>query len=291
MSIKRNITGIALCVSALAGACGAGAEFPDALASTEESVPQPVVGTSSAETSLAEDNTVLAGVFGPTNSLAAQVARVVPFPNLSTAPGTEITGLALNFNFEDGPTIETGYNVDVEFTTTRTSAESVVADYSAELGELIGEEAEFYTVEDADLGVVHWADIGDSHINAFESGDGSVVSIDYTVLGPVRAGVFGAFEGSVTELDLGEAAFIRQLRVSAFADSQRYDVDFGFSDLSLQDAEGVIDASAQGAGWTVIDESRSQWASPDHSALIQTNVSQNATTGTVSALVQYVFTG
>ena len=260
------------------------AEPPAAIASAAEEAESPVSGSS-----LSEVDSLFAGLLGPTDDFTAAAERVAPFPALTTLPDTEITGVEASFNFNEDSD-EFGYSLDVEFAALGGNAEETIAAYGAELSAAAGETPNFHTVETQtgdQIDDVFWAQIGDTSINAFDRDGGTVVSVDITV-NEIPEGLLDSLDGIPADLGFNSDD-VRTIRVLAVADSRRYNISYRFADTSLGEAQALFDGAAEAAGWESVNDSSTQWSSPDHDAEIQTSLRENESNGSASAAVQYIF--
>lgn len=208
-----------------------------------------------------EASDFLQSLLGPTDDFAGQMARVAPFPAVSTLPESEVTGVDLTVSPGGLDGVNANYRINAEVTTTATPDDAVTA-YTAEISAIVGGEVDRFTTEDDDLGTVYWAEIGDWQVVAFEFRSLSTVRVSFSTLaGGVPDEVLESINGIITELDLGDGALLERFTVLSDASSVQYNMSFDL-DLTQAEAQAVLDGALAETDWTPFDGFQGDYTSP-----------------------------
>jgi len=240
-------------------------------ASPGEGFAEPAGSQFDATTSPDDLHALILDMAGPTDDAAGQFARIAPFPALTTLPDTVIEGA----DFWAGPgEVEfsnVGWGITAEFTTTA-APEDVALAYQAELALLVGGEATSGIIEDDDFDV-HWAEVGDYRVSAFEWRQLTSVSVRFSTLDGMPPEIADKITGLRSQLDLDDEALLKRLSLTSVVGSQAINVFYELPGKTIEETQAILDDALADAGWVESDESFNvTHAAPDVDAAIRVTV-------------------
>jgi len=193
-----------------------------------------------------EINALVNEITGPTDNLAGQLARIMPFAALTTLPDTEIESFTY-WLILDPDSDQQRVRGGVDFLTTA-RPEDVALSYQLELAELVGGNVSS-GIQSNDDTEFHWARVGDYEVVAFESRAVTVVDVSYATSRVPTADEIGAFQGLIDASALDDSGPIEDLQIIAQTNFTDIEVEYFIDGATPDDLQAIEADLIAATGW------------------------------------------